>query len=81
MSGRISTSTAFPRFESYRHAPGPHPEEHRAKRCVSKDGLRRRPCKLPSFETPGFATLCRALQDEVLEFEPIGFMESVDQVR
>jgi hypothetical protein len=33
--------------------------------------------KLPSFETPGFAALCWAPQDEVREFEPISFTESL----
>ena len=42
----------------------PHPRVASRERCVSKDG-HRRPCKLPSFETPGFAVLCRAPQDEV----------------
>jgi hypothetical protein len=40
-----------------------------------------RPSLLSSFETPGFAPLCRAPQDEVREFEPIGFLESIVQHR
>jgi hypothetical protein len=43
-------------------------------RCVSKDGRRRRPCKLPSFETPGFAGLLRMRS---VKFEPIGFKQSI----
>jgi hypothetical protein len=33
--------------------------------------------RLPSFETPSFAALRWAPQDEVREFELMGFMESI----
>jgi hypothetical protein len=71
------TSTAFPRFQSYRHVVEPRPEE-RALARVSKDGHKRnRASGHPSrrrFAPP---------QDEVCGFklhppDPIGFMESID---
>jgi hypothetical protein len=54
-NGSTQASTAFPKFLSYRHRPGPHPRGASRKRCVSKDGHKRRPCKLPSFEEQAFA--------------------------
>jgi hypothetical protein len=53
---------------------GPHPEEQRE--AMRLEGWLRVHALRPSFETPGFAALCRA-QDEVREFEPIGFMQSI----
>src|SRR5450631_1196308 len=55
-------------FEAYRHPPRTSSREASRKRCISKDGPGRRPCKPQSFETQAFARGQRlAPQDEARE--------------